>query len=71
MREMPVNDFFATNARLREDNVLIHDMYLAQVKTPEESKEPWDYYKILQTIPANDLFWPLSSSKCPMVTQKK
>jgi branched-chain amino acid transport system substrate-binding protein len=71
MREMPVNDFFATNARLREDNVLIHDMYLAQVKTPEESKEPWDYYKILQTIPANDVFWPLSSSKCPMVTQKK
>ncbi len=70
MREIPVNDFFVTNGRLREDNVLIHDMYLAQVKTPEESKEPWDYYKILQTIPADDVFWPLSASKCPMVTHK-
>ena len=47
MRAIPVNDFYVTNGRLREDGRLVHDMYFAQVKTPAESTRPWDYYKIL------------------------
>jgi branched-chain amino acid transport system substrate-binding protein len=46
---------------------MVHDMYLAQVKTPEESKYAWDYLKILKVIPAADAFLPLSESECPLV----
>jgi branched-chain amino acid transport system substrate-binding protein len=66
MREMPVNDFFAQNARLGPDGLLRHDMYLVQVKTPAESKYPWDYYKIAKVIPAAEAFPPISD-KCPNV----
>ena len=66
MRAMPVNDFFAKNGRLREDGRLLHDMYFAQVKTPEDSKEPWDYYKILGAIPADRAFRSLADSGCPL-----
>ena len=56
MRERPVNDFYVKNGHLREDGRLVHDMYLAQVKTPAESKGPWDYYKVLSTIPGDQAF---------------
>jgi branched-chain amino acid transport system substrate-binding protein len=59
MREMPVNDFFAKNGRIGVDGLHRHDMYLVQVKSPEESKAPWDYYKIVRTIPAAEAFPPL------------
>ena len=58
MRELPVNDFFAKNGRIGADGLHRHDMYLAQVKSPEESKYPWDYYKIVKTIPAAEAFEP-------------
>ncbi|HSD61752.1 MAG TPA: ABC transporter substrate-binding protein [Burkholderiales bacterium] len=67
MRKTPVNDFFAKNGKVREDGRMVHDMYLAQVKKPEESKYPWDYYKIVQTIPGDQAFTPLAKSKCPLV----
>jgi branched-chain amino acid transport system substrate-binding protein len=67
MRELPVNDPFTHNGTLREDGQLMHDMYLVQVKKPEESKGPWDYYNVLQTIPAAKLFQPLGESECPLV----
>lgn len=63
----PITDFFARNGRLREDNRMVHDMYLAQVRAPSASKGPWDYYKILAVIPAEQAFRPLSESECPMV----
>jgi branched-chain amino acid transport system substrate-binding protein len=69
MHEMPIHDIFADNGRIREDNVMVHDMYLAKVKSPSESKEPWDYYEILRRIPADELYWPLSASKCLLVTR--
>src|SRR5580692_10379449 len=50
MREKPIEDFFARNGKLREDNLMVHDLMLVQVKSPEESKYPWDYYKILANI---------------------
>jgi branched-chain amino acid transport system substrate-binding protein len=67
MREMPVNDFFAKNGKVRVDGRMEHDMYLIEVKRPEESKAPWDYYKVLRTIPAAQVTMPLSESHCPLV----
>ena len=67
MKATPINDFFAKNGRIRDDGRMIHDMYLAQVKKPDESKYPWDYYHIRQTIPADEAFLPLAQSKCPLV----
>ncbi|MDN7132590.1 ABC transporter substrate-binding protein [Halomonas sp. MC140] len=67
MAEMPINDFFARNGRIREDGRMVHDMYLAQVKTPEESTGEWDLYEILSTIPAEEAYRPLSESQCKLV----
>ncbi|MEJ5029982.1 ABC transporter substrate-binding protein [Comamonas sp. MYb69] len=67
MREMPINDVFTKNGRLREDGMMVHDMYLFQVKSPQESKAPWDYYKVISTVPADKAFLPLSESACPLV----
>jgi branched-chain amino acid transport system substrate-binding protein len=69
MRELPVNDFYTKNGHLREDGRLVHDMYFAQVKTPAESTRPWDYYKILATIPGEQAFRPMSEGGCPLVAQ--
>jgi branched-chain amino acid transport system substrate-binding protein len=65
MREIPVNDFFAKNGVVRADGRMVHDMYLAQVKSPEESKYPWDYYKILRVIPGDEAYKPLAETECP------
>jgi branched-chain amino acid transport system substrate-binding protein len=70
MREIPVNDFYAKNGRVREDGRMVHDMYFVQVKTPEESTGPWDYYKILSTIPGDQAFRPLDEGGCPLVKQR-
>lgn len=67
MREMPVNDFYATNARLRADGRLAREMYLFEVKDPSESKAPWDYYRIVRTIPVADVVLPESESRCPLL----
>ena len=67
MKEMPVNDFMTKNAKVREDGRVVRDMYLVQVKTPAESKGPWDYYKILTTIPGDEAFRPLADGGCPFV----
>ncbi|MGH2341145.1 ABC transporter substrate-binding protein [Segnochrobactraceae bacterium EtOH-i3] len=66
-RATPVNDMFSQNGTIREDGLMAHDMYLAEVKTPAESKEPWDYYNIRATIPADKAWQPLSTSLCPLV----
>lgn len=70
MKETPINDFMGKNVQIREDGRVMRDIYLVQVKTPKESKEPWDYYKILATVPANDAFRPLSEGGCSFVTAK-
>lgn len=71
MRAMPVNDMFATNGKLRIDGRMVHDMYLFQVKSPDESKGPWDYYKLVATIPGDKAFQSLEQSRCPLVKQRK
>jgi branched-chain amino acid transport system substrate-binding protein len=67
MRALSVNDVFYKNGSIREDGRMMHDMYLFEVKKPEESKRPWDYYKLLATVPADQAFQPLSNSACPLV----
>jgi branched-chain amino acid transport system substrate-binding protein len=67
MREMPVNDFYAHDGHLREDGRLVHDMYFEQVKSPTESKGPWDYDKMLATIPGDQAFRPMAEAGCPLV----
>lgn len=67
MREMPVDDFFSRGGTIRKDGRMVHDMLLVQVKSPAESKYPWDYYKVLATIPGDQAFRPLSESECPLV----
>ena len=56
--DRPLEDFFARNGRLREDNLMVHDLVLVQVKKPEESKAPWDYYQILTKISGAEAFGP-------------
>ena len=67
MREMPIDDFFAKGGKIRIDGRMVHDMYLAEVKKPADSKGPWDFYAILETIPGDQAFRPLSESACPLV----
>jgi branched-chain amino acid transport system substrate-binding protein len=69
MRELPVEDFFARHGKLREDGLMVHDLYLVEVKKPEDSEHPWDYYKILQTIPGEQAFPRLEDEDCP-ITKK-
>lgn len=67
MRETPINDFFAKGGKIRTDGRMVHDMYLAEVKKPAESKGEWDLVKIRRTIPGDEAFQPLSASTCPLV----
>ncbi len=70
MRAMPIKDPFTQDGRLRVDGRMVHDIYLMQVKKPEESKGPWDVYQVLQTIPGDQAFRPLSESDCPLVKRE-
>jgi branched-chain amino acid transport system substrate-binding protein len=65
MREMPVDDVFTDHGHLRVDGRLVHDMYLVRVKQPAESHAPWDYEEVLQTVPGDQAFRPLSEAGCP------
>jgi branched-chain amino acid transport system substrate-binding protein len=67
MKEMPTDDPLFGKGQIRADGRHIHDMYLFEVKKPAESKGPWDYYKILATIPADQAFRPLDQGGCPLV----
>jgi branched-chain amino acid transport system substrate-binding protein len=66
MRDMPIEDFFSRNGKLREDGLMVHDLVLVQVKKPDESKYPWDYYQILAHIPGDQAFGPPNPA-CPLV----
>ena len=67
MKALPISDFMTKKGFVREDGRVMRDMYLYQVKSPAESKGPWDYYKVLATIPAEDAFRPLDKGNCPLV----
>jgi branched-chain amino acid transport system substrate-binding protein len=69
MRETPINDFMTKNGVLRIDGRVVRDMYLFEVKKPSESKAPWDYYKLLQTVPGDQAYRPLDQGGCPLVSK--
>jgi branched-chain amino acid transport system substrate-binding protein len=67
MRATPVRDAFTDNGVLREDGRMVHSMFLFEVKKPEESKGPWDYYKVLAEVPGDQAFRPLKDGGCPLI----
>jgi branched-chain amino acid transport system substrate-binding protein len=67
MRAIPVSDMFTRNAVLRADGRLVHDMLLVEVKSPEQSKYPWDYYNIKAVLPGAEAFRPLDEGGCSLV----
>ena len=67
MKSMPTDDKLFGKGEIRQDGRKVHDMYLFEVKKPEESKAPWDYYKVRATIPAAEAFRPLADGNCPLV----
>ena len=71
MRETPINDFMTHNGQLRIDGRVLRDMYLVQVKKPEESKGPWDYLRIVETVPGDKAYRPLDAGGCPLVAAAK
>jgi len=66
MKATPVNDFFAKGTRIGPDGLHRHPMYLVRVKSPEESKYPWDYYQIVKTIPPAEAFPSVEQQACPL-----
>jgi branched-chain amino acid transport system substrate-binding protein len=71
MRELPVNDFYNKDVKLRMDGRVMHNMYLMQVKSPQESKYQFDDYKLLSTVLGKDAWRPESEGNCPLVAQTK
>ena len=66
LKKMKINDMYTTNGYVRADGVMVHDMFVMQVKTPEESKAPWDYYKLVKKMGGEEAFGPVSTT-CPML----
>lgn len=66
MKSTKINDMYTKNGYVRADGRMVHDMYLMQVKSPKDSKYPWDYLKVVQTIPGEQAFTTKSESKCAL-----
>ena len=66
MKKMPTDDPLFGKGTIRADGRKIHPAYLFEVKSPDESKYPGDFYKLLATIPANEAFRPLKDGNCPL-----
>jgi branched-chain amino acid transport system substrate-binding protein len=64
LKKVKINDVFAKNGWIRDDGTMVHDMYLMQVKTPAQSKEPWDYYNVVETIKGEAAWTAKSETKC-------
>ena len=67
MRDLPTDDPLFGKGSVRVDGRAVHDMLFFEVKKPEESKGPWDFYKLVKTIPGPEAFRPLSEGGCPLV----
>jgi branched-chain amino acid transport system substrate-binding protein len=66
LKKAKVNDIFAKGGFVRGDGRMVHDMYLMQVKSPDKSTEPWDYYNVVQTIKGEDAWTTKADSKCAL-----
>ena len=69
LKSVPISDMFARNGHIRADGRMVHDLYLVQVKAPNQIKEKWDYYTVKETVPGDEAFQPLSQSRCRLVTR--
>ncbi|ACL55982.1 ABC transporter substrate-binding protein [Methylobacterium nodulans] len=67
LREKPIDDPLFGTVTIRQDGRAVHDVFLFEVKSPAESKGPWDYYKLLATVPGNKAFRPMAEGGCPLV----
>jgi branched-chain amino acid transport system substrate-binding protein len=67
MKKTKINDFFAKGGYIREDGLMIHDMYVMKVKTPAESKYPWDYYKVVKVMSGEEADGAQPDPTCPMI----
>ena len=65
LKKTKINDMFAKGGYIRADGVMVHDMYVMQVKSPQESKYPWDYYKVLKVMKGEEAFGPITGL-CPL-----
>jgi branched-chain amino acid transport system substrate-binding protein len=65
LKHTKINDMFAKGGYIRADGVMVHDMYVMQVKSPQESKYPWDYYKVLKVMKGEEAFGPITGL-CPL-----
>jgi branched-chain amino acid transport system substrate-binding protein len=65
LKKMKINDMFTKGGYIRADGVMIHDLYVIQVKTPQESKYPWDYYKVVKVMKGEEAFGPITGL-CPL-----
>jgi branched-chain amino acid transport system substrate-binding protein len=70
IRKTPVEDSLTNGGVVRADGLMVHDMYLFQVKSPEQSKYPWDYFVQRNRIAGADAFAPLSASRCPLIKKQ-
>ena len=68
LRRAKINDMFTKGGYIRADGVMIHDMYVMQVKSPRESQYPWDYYKLITVMPGTEAFGPITG-RCPLAAQ--
>jgi branched-chain amino acid transport system substrate-binding protein len=69
LRKAKIDDMFTSNGKIRADGLMEHEMYVMQVKTPAESKHPWDYYRLVETMPGDQAFGKLSESTCPLLKE--
>jgi branched-chain amino acid transport system substrate-binding protein len=69
LKRMKINDLFAKGGWIRADGIMIHDMYVMQVKSPKESKYPWDYYKVVKVMPGEQAFGPITGL-CPLAPKR-
>lgn len=66
LKELPVNDAFSQNGHVQANGRMVSDLYLFEVKKPEESKRDWDYYKLLATVPGDSAYPSAKDSGCPL-----
>ena len=67
LKKMKINDMFTKGGYIRKDGTMIHDMYLFEVKKPEEVTKPWDYYRVVKKLPGEQAFNTLAESKCSFI----
>jgi branched-chain amino acid transport system substrate-binding protein len=68
MHELPVNDAFTHDVKIRADGRVLRDLYVTEVKKPSESKVPWNYWKVIATIPGSEAWRPAKDGGCPLIT---